>query len=89
MNSPFVQERKKGVPPQNIPAAITDPLVERILGLPEKEFLDIGGIFPMDLKKGSANFEVKLCSACGEAVFTDKLTAAPDGRMLCIPCTGK
>ncbi len=29
----FVQERKKGVPPQDIPAAITDPLVERVLGL--------------------------------------------------------
>ena len=35
LNSPFVQERKKGVPPQDIPAAITDPLVDRILGLSE------------------------------------------------------
>jgi len=86
MNSPFVQERKKGVPPQNIPAAITDPLVERILGLPETEFLNISDVFQKDMKKGPANFDVKRCAKCGEAVFTDKLTTAPDGRMLCIPC---
>jgi len=87
MNSPFVQERKKGVPPQDIPAAITDPLVERILGLAETEFLNISDIFQKDVKKGSANFEVKRCAKCGEAVFTDKLTTTPDGRMLCIPCS--
>lgn len=86
LNSPFVQERKKGVPPQDIPPAITDPLVERILGLPETEFLIISDVFRKEMKKGTPNFEVKRCAKCGEAVFTDKLTTAPDGRMLCIPC---
>jgi formylmethanofuran dehydrogenase subunit E len=89
LNSPFVQERKKGVPPQDVPAEITDPLVERILGLPEKEFLIISDVFHKDIKKGSPNFEVKRCAKCGEAVFTDKLTKAPDGRLLCIPCSGQ
>lgn len=88
LGSPFVQERKKGVPPQDIPPAITDPLVERILNLPESEFLNISDVFQKDLKKGSANFEVKRCAKCGEAVFTDKLITAPDGQMLCIPCSG-
>lgn len=88
LNSSFVSERKKGVPPQDIPAEITDPLVERILGLPEDEFLNISGVFQKELKKGSTNFEVKRCAKCGEAVFTDKLITAPDGRMLCIPCSG-
>ena len=87
LNSPFVQERKKGVPPQDIPAAITDPLVDRVVGLPENEFLNISDVFQKDTKKGSPNFEVKRCAKCGEAVFTDKLTTAPDGRMLCIPCS--
>ncbi len=87
LNSPFVQERKKGVPPQDIPAAITDPLVGRILGLSEADFLNISDVFHKDMKKGSGNFDVKRCAKCGEAVFTDKLTKAPDGRMLCIPCS--
>jgi formylmethanofuran dehydrogenase subunit E len=88
VNSPFVQERKKGVPPQDISAAITNPLVDRVLGLSETDFLIISNVFKKDLKKGSANFEVKRCAKCGEAVFTDKLTKDPDGQMLCIPCSG-
>ena len=50
-NSPFVQERIKGVPPQDIPAAITDPLVDRVLGLPEADSLNISDVFHKDLKK--------------------------------------
>ena len=86
LNSPFVQERKKGVPPQDIPASVADPLVDRILGLSEADFLNISDVFHKDLKKGTPNFDVKRCAKCGEAVFTDKLTKAPDGRLLCIPC---
>lgn len=88
LKSPFVQERGKGVPPQDIPATITDPLVERILGLPEGDFLKVSDVFQKDLKKGTANFEVKRCAKCGEAVFTDKLTTTADGTLLCIPCSG-
>jgi formylmethanofuran dehydrogenase subunit E len=86
LQSPFVQERKKGVPPQDIPPEITTPLVERILNLPESEFLNISKVFHKEVKKGATNFEVKRCSKCGEAVFTDKLKEAPDGELLCIPC---
>ncbi len=89
LNSPFVQERKKGVPPQDIEAAITDPLVERILGLPESEFLSISDVFQKDIKKGPPTFNVQRCAKCGEAVFADKLTITTDGRMLCIPCAEK
>ncbi len=87
LQSPFVQERKKGVPPQNISPEITNPLVERILSLPESEFLDVGQVFQKEVKKGVTNFEVKRCSKCGEAVFTDKLKKMPDGGSLCIPCS--
>jgi formylmethanofuran dehydrogenase subunit E len=87
LNSPFVQERKKGVPPQDIPASITDPLVDRVLGLSENDFLNISEVFHKDVRKGNPNFDVKRCSKCGEAVFTDKITAASDGRQVCIPCS--
>jgi len=86
LQSPFVQERKKGVPPQDIPPETTNPLVERILNLPESEFLNISKVFEKEVKKGSPNFELKRCSKCGEAVFTDKLKKTSDGKLLCIPC---
>ena len=86
LQSPFVQERKKGVPPQDISPETTNPLVERILNLPESEFLDIGQVFHKEVKKGATNFEVKRCSKCGEAVFTDKLKKTSNGQLLCMPC---
>ena len=86
LQSPFVQERKKGVLPQDISPEITTPLMERILNLPESEFLNISKMFHKEVKKGATNFEVKRCSKCGEAVFTDKLEEAPEGELLCIPC---
>jgi formylmethanofuran dehydrogenase subunit E len=86
LNSPFVQRRKEGIAPQDIPPEITNPLVDRILSLPESEFLVIGDVFHGKVKKGSANFEVKRCSRCGEAVFTDKLKETREGKLLCIPC---
>jgi formylmethanofuran dehydrogenase subunit E len=89
LNSPFVQKRKEGVLPQDIPPEVTDPLVERVLALPESEFLNISNIFPREIKKGSTNFTVKRCSKCGEAVFSDKLTETAGGKNLCIPCAEK
>lgn len=87
LQSPFVQKRKEGVAPQDISPEITDPQVERVLGLPESAFLVISDIFQRDLKKGATSFEVKRCARCGEATFTNKLAETPDGRPLCVPCT--
>ncbi len=86
LQSPFVQKRKEGVPPQDISPEITNPLVERILSLQESEFLDIGQVFQKEVKKGVTTFEVKRCSKCGEAVFTDKLKEVTGSGLLCIPC---
>ena len=87
--SPFVQMRRKGVPPQDIPVEITQHQVDRVLALPESEFLTIGEVFRRKLAKRPANFEVKRCAQCGEAVFTDKLKERPGGSGLCIPCSEK
>jgi len=85
--SPFVQKRKEGVLPQDIPAEITQPQVERILFLPETDFLNLSEVFARKLAKGKANFETKRCAKCGEAVFTDKLKEGPRGTLLCVPCS--
>jgi len=49
--SPFVQQRKAGIPPQDIDPSITDPLIKRILGLNDEEFLVIGPIVTQTIKK--------------------------------------
>jgi len=88
LNSPFVQKRKAGVPPQDIEPELTDPLVERILNLPESEFLDIGEVQAAEIEKGKGVFEAKPCERCGEMTFVNKLRVESDGKSVCIPCSG-
>jgi formylmethanofuran dehydrogenase subunit E len=88
LNSPFVQKRKAGVPPQDIEPEITDPLVDRILELPESEFLNIGEIQVVDVKKGNGIFEAKRCEKCGEMTFVDKLRMGLDEKLVCMSCSG-
>ena len=88
LNSPFVQKRKAGVPPQDVEPEITDPLVERILSVPESEFLDIGEVHEVEVKKGKGVFEAKRCEKCGELTFVNKLRLGQDGKLYCIPCSG-
>ncbi|MBI9075172.1 MAG: hypothetical protein JEZ02_07155 [Desulfatibacillum sp.] len=86
--SPFVQARKAGVPPQDIKPEIADPLVSRILGLKKEEFLDIGKVQTVEVKKGKGVFAAKPCAKCGELTFVNKLRETEDGDLMCIPCSG-
>ena len=83
--SPFVSQRKRGVAPQDVPPEIADPLVDRVLAMPEASFLEIGPVVPHDFERKSACFDTGLCSKCGERVFVDKLTQAASGPV-CVPC---
>ena len=88
LSSPFVRKRKEGVPPQDIEPAITDPLVDKILSLSDKDFLDIGDVYTVDIKKTKGIFDAKRCEKCGELTFVNKLRIGLDGKLLCIPCSG-
>jgi formylmethanofuran dehydrogenase subunit E len=88
LKSPFVQKRKAGVPPQDIEPEITDPLVNRILGLKDEDFLNIGPVHEVQVKKGKSVFAAQRCADCGELTFVNKLRETEDGRLVCLPCSG-
>ena len=88
LNSPFVQKRKAGVPPQDIEPAITDPLVNKIIGLEDAMFLNIGEITTREVKKGKGVFDARRCESCGELTFVNKLRVRPDGKIVCMGCSG-
>ncbi len=87
LSSPFIEQRKAGVPPQDVPADITDPVVDKVLTVPEEMFLDIGKVQPFDLPKGKGCFEAEPCARCGELTFVNKLQQTSAGRV-CLPCAG-
>jgi formylmethanofuran dehydrogenase subunit E len=86
LDSPFVKLRKEGVLPQDVPSAVADPLVERILALPPEKFLKVGPVKDYEFPKGKGCFNTVLCSKCGERVFADKVKDTENGP-LCIPCS--
>jgi len=86
LNSPFVAQRKQGVPPQDVPAEISNPLVEKVLTMPEDMFLEVGPVEAYAFPKGKGCFDTDLCSKCGERVFINKLTKTDSG-FVCIPCS--
>jgi formylmethanofuran dehydrogenase subunit E len=88
LNSPFVAQRRRGVLPQDIPAEIANPLIAKVLNMPEEMFLEIGPVTKFEVSKGKSCFDTKLCAQCGERVFADKLTETGSGPV-CIPCHDK
>lgn len=88
LQSPFVQQRRQGVLPQNVPVNITDPLVEGVMNLAEGEFLKIGPVVDYPFEKTKGTFDTDLCEVCGERVFVHKLQSIK-GKRVCIPCSEK
>jgi len=88
LKSPFVVQRKKGILPQDIGPEIADPLVEKVLSMPEEVFLDIGQVEYYELLRKKGVFEAKTCSQCGEMTFVDKLADTSAG-LLCPACREK
>lgn len=86
LESPFVEQRKKGVPPQDIAPEVADPLVEKVLSMPEDTFLDIAPVTHYVLESKKGVFEAKACSRCGEMTFVDKLVESGAG-LVCQPCS--
>lgn len=81
----FTDYRMKGVPPTQVPDAVSDPLVEAIMNKDEDEILTISEIFDYEWKEPKHSFDSFVCDECGE------MTVEPYGRIkgekhVCIPC---
>jgi formylmethanofuran dehydrogenase subunit E len=87
LKSPFIEQRKSGVPPQDVPAEIADPVIEKVLNIPVEKLLNIYEIRTVELPKGKGVFEAEPCAQCGEMTFVNKLQETAIGKV-CIPCAG-
>ncbi len=87
LESPFVEMRKKGIPPQNVPFDALKPLLNRMLNMPYEDFLNISEVFIYEFDKKPGCFVAVPCALCGEMVF-EKSLRVKDGKLVCIPCSG-
>lgn len=85
LKSPFVEQRKIGVLPQNIPSEVSEPLINKILNLPEEDFLIISPVFDYHFEKKKGIFDTELCEECGERTFINRMQEVY-GKKICKSC---
>ncbi len=84
----FQNYRMKGVPASQVPEEVVNPLIERVMTMPEEQLLNISEVFEYKWTDSPHSFESFVCEQCGEMVVEDY------GRILgekkvCIPCREK
>ncbi len=85
LKSPFVEQRKQGVAPQDISEDIANPLVEKVMSMPEDIFLNIAPIQDYNFTSKTGDFEAEACVKCGELTFVKTLTETDNGKV-CLAC---
>lgn len=84
--SSFIQKRKQGVPASQIEAALVEPLIEHILGVPAETLFLIE-----EVQQGQPpaahphDFNTVICAECGEVVV-ERYARVKQGKIVCIPC---
>ena len=88
MQSKFVQLRKEGTEPKDIPAEIIDPMLKNITSQPDEALFKISGVFDYNCKLAQGSFEYIECQDCGELVYAPGVRLV-NGKHLCHPCASK
>ena len=83
----FFKYRKSGKEPSEIPAAVTDEVVNWMFAQPDDALflVELKPAFTFQPVKGS--FNKTRCAQCGEYVF-ERYLRERDGKPCCIPCSG-
>jgi len=81
----FKEYREKGIPASQVPPAVVEPLVQRVLTAPDEALLKVGELFHYDLPHKPHSFSSLVCDGCGEMVV-EGYARIFAGRHVCIPC---
>ncbi len=83
----FFSYRKRGVEPSQIPAAVTDEVIDWMLAQSDADMFKIERLPEFTFTPVKGSFNKTKCAGCGEYVF-DRYLRMKDGRPMCIPCSG-
>ncbi|MBI5017884.1 MAG: tRNA CCA-pyrophosphorylase [Deltaproteobacteria bacterium] len=85
--SKFMELRSSGMPASQVPAEISDPLVQMVSNAPDEMLLSIGPVEPHAWVDAFHTFDSVLCGACGEMVV-ERNARLKAGKTVCKPCSG-
>ena len=83
--SPFVQMRKKGIKPTEIPQDIAKQMFQRPFNANPDDLFIVKGPFDFKVPKGKACFNLVVCEKCGDVV-AENYIKLEDGKKVCIDC---
>ncbi len=83
----FFAYRKRGVEPSQIPAEVTNAVVDVVLSAPDEEMFEVTRLPEFTFSHPKGSFAKTKCSNCGEYVF-ERYVRMVDGKPRCIPCSG-
>jgi len=83
----FFDYRKKGIEPSQIPAVVTDEVINWMDEQPDASLFTVQEKPGFEFKPVKGSFNKVKCSICNEYVF-ERYARAKDGRPVCIPCSG-
>lgn len=81
----FQNYRMKGVPASQVPSAVVDPLIEKVMNAPAENLFHVSDVFDYPFTEPQHSFESFVCELCGEMV-AEPYGRIKLGRKVCIPC---
>ena len=84
----FTKYRMVGVPPTQVPDEVVQPLVEKVMNVPEEMMMNISEVFTYEWPKEKHSFEGFVCEECGEMVV-EKYGRVKGNKKVCIDCANK
>ena len=84
----FFKYRKKGVEPSDIPAEVSQDLINVVLTALIDELFTIEMLPDFTYTPVKGSFAKAKCEVCGEYTF-ERYLRSKDGKKVCIPCSGQ
>ena len=81
----FTEYRMKGVSPTDVPEDVVDPLIEKVLSVPEDAMFNVSEVFDYEAGMKEEDFSSFVCSRCGDMVV-ERYGRVVGDRKVCIPC---
>lgn len=85
LEMPFFEQRKKGIPPDELDPSDVDPLVDEVLSADWRAMFDVTTFDNYPVARTTETFAAVRCSDCGEMVVADYAQPLGD-QLLCQTC---
>lgn len=87
--SAFLKDyRSKGIPATQVPDEVAEPLVKKIMSMPDEDMMNISEVFDYNWVEPPHTFAGFVCEECGE-MTVEKYGRVKGDKKVCVDCAEK